>query len=555
MNEFRKHKSPVRKTAAVDGFLGGKPASQGSLRQSRASQLQQNRLDSFAVPQGFRANAQPILKTSTRPGSLARSSQVLAGGPSASEMQLPPAATKRGQHKKRHPFKTFAKVFAVLLVIVVLMGGYLFGKGYLKARNIFKGGGNAPALNANVDPNKLNGEGDGRVNILLLGRGGEGHDGADLTDTILVASIDPVQHQASILSIPRDLWVANNKAGGGYSKINEVYADAKMSVMSGKKTADIKQRAAAAGEAAIESTVEQSMGIPIHYYVLVDFAAFEQAINTVGGVDITVAANDSSSIVKEQMWDELTHKNYLLNVQPGVNHFDGQRALMYSRSRHTSARGDFDRSERQRKMIIALKNKILSAGTYGNPAKINELINAFGDHVSSNLSTNDLKRLYDLSKTIDSSKINSLGLADPPNNYVTTGTSTTGLSIVRPIAGLTDFSAIQNYVRNALRDSYLQKESANIAVYNGTTTSGLATTKATELKSFGYGVTTIANAPTQNYTKTIVVDMTNGQKKYTAHYLEQRFNTTVVTKMPNNTINPGTSDFVIILGNDASTSR
>ncbi len=554
MNEFRKYKTPQRKTTSVDGFSVSKPVGQGSLRQSRAAQFQQNRLDDFGSKQGFRANAQPLLKTSTRPGSLARSSQVMSS-PTQEDMELPPAANKLGQRRKRHPFKTFMKVFAVLLILVMISGGYLFGKGYLKVRGVFKGGGSAPALSAKVDVNKLQGEGDGRVNILLLGRGGEGHDGADLTDTLLVASIDPIQHQASILSIPRDLWVSNNKAGGGYSKINEVYADAKMSVMSGKKTADIKQRAAAAGEAAIEGKIEETMGIPIHYYVLVDFEAFVQAINTVGGVDITVAANDSSSIVHEQMWNELTRKNYVLDVKAGVNHFDGQRALMYSRSRHTSARGDFDRSERQRKMIIALKDKILSAGTYGNPTKINELINAFGNHVSSNLSTSDLKRLYDLSKSIPSNKITSLGLADSPNSFVTTATSPTGLSIVRPIAGLTDFSAIQNYVRNALRDSFLQQESANIAVYNGTTITGLATTKATELKSFGYGVTATATAPTQNYSKTIVVDMTNGKKKYTKHYLEQRFNTTAVTTLPDTTINPGTADFVIILGNDASSTR
>ncbi len=102
---------------------------------------------------------------------------------------------------------------------------------FIKTRGIFHGDGQgAAALEKDVvDPTKLAGEGDGRINILLLGKGGVGHEAPDLTDTILVASIDPVQNEAALLSIPRDLYVKDKK--GNSTKINALYSNAKQGVL------------------------------------------------------------------------------------------------------------------------------------------------------------------------------------------------------------------------------------------------------------------------------------------------------------------------------------
>lgn len=562
MDNFRK-RSGRQSPSVVDGFLAADPRFKnvtpqpGRLRPRVTRKLGGS---PKGGPDGFVPNTQKPLSSQVAPANHSSSAQVPPPHAAKLDMQLPEEpGRKRGRRggktahgKGRNWRKILLRSFVAVLVVGVLAGGYMVGRAYFAVGDVFKGGGNAPALGKNVDPAKLNGEGDGRVNILLMGRGGEGHDGADLTDTILVASVDPVNKKASILSIPRDLWVKN--PSGGQSKINAVYANAKNAVMAGKKTSDIKNRAEKAGIDAVQTTVTNTVGIPIHYYVLVDFEAFVQAVNTVGGVDIYVDPSDDAGIVRETLWDELTGKNYTLDVKAGNNHFDGQRALMYSRSRHTSTRGDFDRAERQRKMIIALKDKIMSAGTYSNPVKINQLISAFGSHVQSSLSTNELMRVYDIAKEIDSKTINSVGLADPPNNYVTTD-FVNGQSIVRPRAGLTDFSEIQNYIRNTLKDGYIQNENANIAVYNGSTIPGLAGKKSTDLKSYGYNITATANAPTQDYPKTILVDLTNGQKKYTKHYLEQRLGVTAVTALPDTKITATGSDFVIILGQDESTRQ
>ena len=289
--------------------------------------------------------------------------------------------------------------------------------------------------------------------------------------------------------------------------------------------------------------------MPLHYYSLVDFLAFKQAVDTVGGVDITVT---EETAVQEYLWDSLDRKNYYLNVQPGQQHFDGTRALYYARSRHTSPRGDFDRSERQRLLITALSQKILSAGTYTNPAKISGLLSAFGDHISTDMSVQDAVRLGEIGKAVGT-KIESLDLAKPGEALVGTG-NINGLSIVRPTAGVNDYSEIRKFVHSKMRDGFIAKENANITVLNGAGIPGLAATKADQLKYYGYNVTTVDDAPSGDYTKTVIVDLTKGKKPYTKNYLEKRFGVKVVTKLPDTAIQPGSANFVIILGKDATTT-
>src|SRR5262249_20608216 len=158
----------------------------------------------------------------------------------------------------------------------------------------------------------------------------------------------------------------------------------------------------------LEDVITSKIGIPIHYHGIIDFAGFRKAIDTVGGVDINVP---ESGAVYENMY--ILGRWYTLNVTKGPQHFNGMRALAYSRSRHTSPRGDFDRSERQRMILVALKDKVFTAGTYGNPLKINQLMSDFGNHIRTNLGLNDLKRLYEIGGQIPGNRITSVGLADP----------------------------------------------------------------------------------------------------------------------------------------------
>jgi hypothetical protein len=121
-----------------------------------------------------------------------------------------------------------------------------------------------------------------------------------------------------------------------------------------------------------------------------------------------------------------------------------------------------------------------------------------------------------------------------------------------PKAGLYVYDEVKNYVRNALKDGFISKENAEVMVLNGTSVTGLATLKSNELKTYGYNVTTVGDAPTEDYQKTMLVDLTN-DSKYTKNYLEKRFNITATSTLPVG-IEAGTADFVIILGADTSTT-
>ena len=444
---------------------------------------------------------------------------------------------------------TLMRTAFALMALFIGVGSILVSQGYFNIHKAFKGtAAPAASLQENVDPNRLKGEGDGRINVLLVGIGGQGHAGGDLTDTLMLASIDPVNHSAALLSVPRDLWVT--LPGKGSMKINAAYATAKYNYMKKNNVNGTDSSAIAAGFTSIDQTMEKVLGVPIHYNFLINFQAFRQAVDTVGGVTVNVPED----LYDPTMAWENERNPYL--ARKGVQQFDGKHALNYVRSRETSS--DFARSQRQRAVILALKEKAISLGVVANPVKLSGLMGAFGNNVSSDFSINDASRLYSIFKKINNTSIESISLAGSTSttsgaagtdSLVTTG-NINGQSIVMPKAGLEDYDAIQEYVRGHLKDGYIMKEKAKVLVVNGTVESGLAQSVATKLKSYGYNVTGTASTQEKVFGSTTVVDLSKGKKKYTKHYLEQRFNTTAVKTLPDKTIAPGTADFVVILGGD-----
>lgn len=518
------------------------------------------RLDNFKQTEGYHPTTrsvshtgQPVARPSDKIAQRAAQEKqasilhmTLPGGALENSKKHGKSKTSKHANTKWGKFRKWGLRSGIAVAgIVLLLGGFLVVKGLLQANKVFKGGGKAAALQSEVKPELLKGEGDGRINILLLGRGGDGHEGADLTDTILVASIDPINKTANLVSIPRDLWVT---VDGSSSKINAVYANHKYRALN--KSPKDKAGADQAGIKALQGTVSEVLGIPVHYYGMVDFQAFKQAVDTVGGVDIDVPANLT---VREYLWDPTAGRHYNLNVPAGKQHFDSTKALFFARSRATSPRGDFDRAERQRLFLQALSQKVLSAGTYTNPVKISQLMSAFGDHVSTDFSVNDGIRLAQLAKDVQPSNIKSIGLADPPNNYVRTD-NVGGQSIVRPTAGIGDYSEIHNYIRNTLKDPYLAKENGRIMVLNGTSTPGLASAQGDKLKSYGYNVVKVDTAPTQNYQTTTIIDLTYGKKPFTKNYLEKRLGIKATTTVPDPNIQTTGADFVVILGQDEASN-
>jgi polyisoprenyl-teichoic acid--peptidoglycan teichoic acid transferase len=448
---------------------------------------------------------------------------------------------RKKQRKHPRARRRIKRAMLGMASLLIIVSAYFAFKVYITQKHLFRGGGGAPALAENINIDKLKGEGDGRINILLLGIGGIGHQGGDLTDTMLIMSIDPVNNNAALLSLPRDLWV--KIPGDGYQKINAAYPYGKEGSRSKKEKDKIS-----AGLASLDKTLEPVIGIPIHYHSIVDFKAFKQGVDAVGGVTFNVP---------EALYDPTVaweNKGNPYIAKKGVQTLNGQQALLYARSRETSS--DFARGQRQRQLILALKEKLFSLGTLSNPVKASSVLDSFGNNVYTDFSVNDIMRLQQIFGKIPSNKIGSLDLTSDTHNLVTTA-NMNGLSIVRPRAGLTDYSEIQSYVRNALKDSFIAKENSQIAIYNSTSIVGLATASSNKLKSYGYNVTVVDNTPTEsNQPITTIVDFSKGKDKYTRNYLEKRFKVRAINSLNASFgVKPPTgTTFVIILGKDAANS-
>lgn len=540
MEKYKRHddsSSSRRRSNTIDGFVRRPTEVRPAIGFGEPSQKKQKAggTDGFKRPEGFH--------TRSRSGSANLPDGTGMGRRSIKKSDLD-ISLKEGKKssmsaKQQRRFRRGLKrSFAGVSVMVLLISGLLTGYIFLKASQVLQGGNSALALECGVNPDRLEKEGDGRVNILLLGKGGPGHDGADLTDTLMVASVDSCQKEVGLLSIPRDLYV--EMPGNGSMKINTVYATAKeYATYEGASDEEAEKR----GIEATEQVVEEVTGIPMHYYAMVDFEAFRKAIDTVGGVDVYAEEQlVDPTVAWENNWSPIL-------AEQGENHFNGSEALLYARSRHGTAGGDFDRAERQRQIILALQEKVFNLGTFSNPVKLSQLFNAFGDHVQTNLSVDDILALYEIVGDVEDQKVTSISLADePPNDYVVTD-NIGGLSVVVPKAGLYNYDEIHRYVRTTLRDGFLKKENASILVLNGTTNPGLATEYADVLKGYGYNVVGTGDAPTKNYTDTVIVNLRGSDKKYTERYLEQRFGTSATDNLPGG-IDENQADIIIIVGSD-----
>lgn len=320
------------------------------------------------------------------------------------------------------------KWFKIVLTIVILLsvaGGVLAWKAGDTLNKISQGG----IMNSLVKSlpgvdNSVKGEKDGRINIALLGMRGAGVEGGGtLADSIIVASIKPLENKVSMISVPRDLYT-RNPGWGNQTKINAVYAAGEEN---GKKQ----------GLADMKTILGEVTGLPIHYAVSIDFAGFKQLVDAIGGIEITLDAPfDESMQFKEPhvcdsfftvatgkfeekkknvYWPGTTTvkrvrvvKSYPLCTAPadtlecggefrlpaGKQTLSGDKALCYARSRHTSS--DFERAKRQQILIQLVKNKLVSAGTIMNFDKMNGILNSLGDNAATDMQPWEMKKLYDI---------------------------------------------------------------------------------------------------------------------------------------------------------------
>lgn len=226
----------------------------------------------------------------------------------------------------------------------------------------------------------LKGEDSGRINVLLLGRAGKSYPGQNLTDTVMLASIDVRERRASFLSIPRDLFVPIPDSGLS-TKLNSIYQYG-LSQNDGGKS--------------IMRAVEDITGQEIPYYVALDFDGFEKVIDDIGGIRIF-----SERDILDTRYPGKNYGYETFGLSAGWHTLDGSTALKYARERHDDPEGDFGRAKRQQQIIKAFQEKALSIRTYADPFTVNRLLDTLGDSVRTNLSMSQIASLIELGKTTD----------------------------------------------------------------------------------------------------------------------------------------------------------
>jgi LCP family protein required for cell wall assembly len=336
--------------------------------------------------------------------------------------------------------KVIKRTILVIVLLILLVGGWLGWKFQSNLSKVF--GGNIFGLFSST---KLKGEDTGRVNILLAGNSTDdpGHGGAQLTDSIMLVSIDTHNNTAFMMSIPRDLWV--NIPNYGYQKINAAYEDGQAENFSAAGYPN-------GGMGLLEQIVSQKLGVPIDYYALIDYTAFRDAVNAVGGISVNIQSSNPYGLYDPSI--DYTTGGPLVDLSNGVHALNGEQALDLARARGDAygsygfPQADFDRTSNQRLMLVALKNKALSIGVLSNPIKLGNLFDSLGNNVKTDFTVSDARRLYDIGKKVNSSQIKSVGLNNVNGqDLLQSYTANDGESALIPAAGLNDYNAIQAYLQ------------------------------------------------------------------------------------------------------------
>lgn len=323
-----------------------------------------------------------------------------------------------------------------------------------------------------------------RVSILLLGldaRDWESGEGPPRTDTMILFTVDPLTKTAGMLSIPRDLWV-NIPGGYKYGRINTAY-----------QLGEAYKNPEGGGPGLAMDTVEELLGVPIDYYAQIDFDAFMRFIDEIGGIEV---------YVPEKTLVDPVGANNTKRLRKGDWHMNGKLALAYARSRHTEG-GDFDRASRTQAVIMAIRDKILSAGMATELiAKAGILYDQLSDGIHTNMTLDEALRLAWLVSQIPDENIKK-GIIGPPDQ-VSLATNPDGTQqVLKPITDkirllrdeiFTNTGPVSPAAADMDLASLVAEEGARVAVYNGSSAAGLAARTSDYLKTQGLNVVQADNA-------------------------------------------------------------
>jgi LCP family protein required for cell wall assembly len=441
-------------------------------------------------------------------------------------------------------------VIAVVLAAVVGVG--VFGYGVLDGlAHIFHT--NVPSVigslvqgkgGSKIESNQIaNGQ---RINIALYGYGGPGHDGAYLSDSILIVSIQPHSSgapQVAEISIPRDWYVPIFNAAGrkvDEGRINQAYSDGMLYGDGGVPAGQTD-----AGGAMADAALSHLLGIPIAYFVGVDFTAFQQAVDAVGGIDIDVPTGFTDDHYPACAADTCPYMTIHFNA--GKQHMSGTVSLEYARSRYgNNGQGsDFARSRRQQQILVALKQKVLSIGGIGD---LPSLLAALGNNVDTNMTIDDAEAVYDLVKGVNSTAILHVSLDDTNFLYECGYPANCGAAYL--FAHNSSYTTIAHFIQNVFVTPAVTAKDPAIGIEDGSGTGNGASSRwAAVFGYLGWSTQDLGRVPTTSGTE--VIDQSGGRDTAAAKWFAAYFGVPVTTVPPPSPGASGSADGVlVVLGQD-----
>jgi len=401
---------------------------------------------------------------------------------------------------------------------------------------------------ATESPLHLKGIDDGRINILLLGIAGNEKGGKNLTDTIMIVSINTKTNQVALFSIPRDLYVevsGENFAG----KINSVFQYG--------LTRYPDDRAKAMGP--IESVTRDITSLDMDYWAVVNFNGFQKVIDTIGGINVM---NERDIFDPTYPGPGYSYETFQLDK--GLQHLDGATALKYARMRHNDPEGDFGRAKRQQQVLQAVKNKVFSTGTLLDATVLNSLLDTLADNIQTNISNGELSDFLQLLKKLDTANITNVVL-DAWNSeslLKVSHLSFDNLTAFVLIPRVGNWTETEDLAKNIFdlnvikskRDKIAQ-ENAIVVIINKSGNALVADRIKNLLKkNFSYkNVATLTDPDRSTADTSMLYDLTNGAKPFTLDELAAKLPATISYALPSSyakTVANINSDIVLVIGKD-----
>ncbi len=444
---------------------------------------------------------------------------------------------KEKKERKKHSKKRKVIVAIIATILLLLIGGVawlmIWGNDILAritggSSNIWDALGSL--MSEHYEPLKT--DKNGRTNILALGTsgydmGGSGHDGAQLTDSIMIISVDQQNGDIAMTSLPRDLKAGSTCTATG--KINEIY-------WCNNQSGDDE----AAGANAAMEKVGEILGLDFQYYAHVNWGALVTVVDTIGGITVTLD-------------EDISDYNYTKAVIPaGVpTELDGAGALALARARHGTAGGDFSRGTSQQKILIAIKDKIKEKGLGLTDAIT--IMNSLGDNLRTNFTIDEMKTAAHLFDEFDFDHMRQIPMVDWSRgiSYMTTA-NINGISYVVPSAGVGNYSQLRAYIAQQLTSDPIVREQANILVLNGTDGSGVAAECKKELEDAKFIVGGTGDAPSFVEQKGYHLYLINSETPASFSALEEHLSDSNVYVHSSEEIPTGVNtygyDIVVIIG-------